>query len=109
MKRTTILIAALAASNVVLAGVLIWQQLAPKPEIYVDHLEDLRLSVETDGLLRAQLGDSRNHTAVHLAFTPHGALQFHHEMGRMFVLIEQEAAKRARDRRGVPRSPDRSL
>ena len=92
MKKTTVAIGALALLNVVFAvslHTIIQRQ--QDAEIRVDHLQDLRVDVESDGMLRARLGDSRARSAKTIAFTPRAALQFHHELGRIIILIMKSA------------------
>jgi hypothetical protein len=108
MKKTTLAIGLLVATNLATAAFLGWQLQSDDEQIYVDHIEDMRLKT-SDGTLQATLDDSRSGSSETLVFTPHGALQFHHELGRMFTLIQKKAADVAKGQRAAPQSPGPSL
>jgi hypothetical protein len=110
MKRSTGAIALLLATNLASVGYIAWRVHSPAPDlVLVDHLEDMRLK-SADGTLQARVGDSSSHSNATIIFTPHGAVQFHHELGRMFVLIEKKAAESSpQAQAATPESPRPAL
>lgn len=120
MKR--LIIPALVASNIALAGIVAHQVLAdrePAAEIYADHIQQLRMDVEK-GVLRVRLGKSSTtggssisdaQPSGTLALTPRAAIQLDVELRRTFDLIQRAAQKDSPVPQPVdPRAlPDRPL
>lgn len=98
MKKATAAIAAILALDVV-AVVWLWNRPARtvaangEQEIRIDHLADMKIIRDRDGLIHTRVANADNSVIARLVFTPVGAVELHVALGGMIERTHQDAEK----------------